>query len=195
MEVRYLAGKQTHIMWDKIKAFRLRRKCEEVEPQPLRVMGCTTRLTPEPDDAETAAAALLASLAAPEHKRRHSVMSLFRHGGKASKAYIEAGDEDNACRDAAYYHRLADRVRNGRATELRQATRYVAYCEQELCNPHLPDGLMADMERGLYRHLDTVERDGELKKRWQYCLADVTVRLMGLSRTEKAIAVNTGLTD
>lgn len=173
------------MMWEKLKTFRWRRKHEGAAPQPLRVMGCTTQLTPEPDDAEEAAAALLASLAAPEHKHRHGVMSLFRHRDKESKADSEAGDEDGTCRDSAYYHRLAARVRDGRAAEARQATRYVAYCEQELCNPHLPDGLMADLERGLYSQLDTVEREGgKLKKRWQYCLAEVTVRLINASRTD-----------
>ena len=181
------------MMWEKLKTFRWRRKHEGAAPQPLRVMGCTTQLTPEPDAAEEAAAALLASLAAPEHKHRYSVMSLFRHSGKASETGSESGEEDGACRDSAYYHRLAARVRDGRAAEARQATRYVAYCEQELGNPHLPDGLMVDLERGLYQYLDIVEREGgELKKRWQYCLAEVTVRLMDASRTEK---VNAGKPD
>lgn len=125
------------------------------EPKPLRIEGTHTTMTAEPDDAEMAAMALLASLAGEELRVK-------------SEELPEKGT-------AAYFHALADRVHEGRTAEVRMAMRYVAYCEQELLrNPQL-----AELERGLYRHLDTVEREGgELKRRWQRCLAEVTVRLM-----------------
>ena len=77
----------------------------------------------------------------------------------------------------AYYRRLADRIREGRATEARLALRYVAYCEEQLRNPQLPLGQLVALENELYQRIDIVEREGgELKRRWQHCLAEVTVR-------------------
>ena len=59
--------------------------------------------------------------------------------------------------------------------------------EQELKKPHLPvsgAGSLGLLETELYKRIDVIERvGGELKKRWQHCLADVTVRLM--QHTEK----------
>ncbi len=120
-------------------------------------------MTPGPDDAEMAAQALLESLSpSPSPKGR----------GVKKQAEPQPAEKGTA----AYFHALADRVHEGRTAEVRMAMRYVAYCEQELLrNPQL-----AELERGLYRHLDIVDREGgELKRRWQRCLAEVIVRLDG----------------
>ena len=130
------------------------------EPKPLHIEGAITTITPEPDDAELTAQALLESLSpSPSPKVR----------GEKKQAEPQPAEKGTA----AYFHALADRVREGRAIEARMAMRYVAYCEQELLrNPQL-----AELERGLYRHLDIVDREGgELKRRWQHCLAEVIVK-------------------
>lgn len=129
------------------------------EPKPLRIDGTTTSMTAEPDDAELAAMALLASLA----------------GSRLAAAEPQPAEKGTA----AYFHSLAERVREGRAAEVKMAMRYVAYCEQELTN----HSQLTELERGLYRHLDIVDREGgELKRRWQRCLAEVIVRLNGGSK-------------
>lgn len=60
--------------------------------------------------------------------------------------------------------------------------RFVAFCEQELQKPSLPlsgPGSLGLLEAELYKRLDVIERrGGELKKRWQHCLATVIVRRM-----------------
>lgn len=133
------------------------------EPKPLRIEGAVTTMTPEPDDAEMAALALFESLSPDPSPKK-----------KGGKKQTEPHPAEKGT--AEYYHALAERVHEVRAAEVRMAMRYVAYCEQELLhNPQL-----AELERGLYRHLDTVEREGgELKRRWQHCLAEVIVRLDG----------------
>lgn len=129
------------------------------EPKPLRIDGTTTSMTAEPDDAELAAMALLASLA----------------GSRLAAAEPQPAEKGTA----AYFHSLAERVREGRAAEMKMAMRYVAYCEQELTN----HSQLTELERGLYRHLDIIDREGgELKRRWQRCLAEVIVRLNGGSK-------------
>lgn len=157
--VPYLASKKD--MTDIFKSF-LRKKCKShVAPQPLRIEGCKPPMTPEPDEAEIAAKALLEQLSGKD----------VENGGNG-KQKPEAGSP-------AYYHRLADRIREGRATEAHLVMRYLAYCEQELQNPLLSPGQVADLKKDLYKRIDVVDREGgELKRRWQHCLADVTVRLM-----------------
>lgn len=60
--------------------------------------------------------------------------------------------------------------------------RFVTWCEQELEKRDLPiegKGSLAQMEAELYKRIDTIERvGGELKHRWQHCLATVIVRRM-----------------
>jgi hypothetical protein len=85
-------------------------------------------------------------------------------------------------RDAAYYRRLAERIRLARDQATLRTMRFVTWCEQELEKRDLPiegKGSLAQMETELYKRIDTIERvDGELKRRWQHCLATVIVRLM-----------------
>lgn len=144
-----------------------RRKKKQEKPLPLRVEGGETTITPQPDDAELAAQALL------EHLGKNGVNG--RNGRNGSNG--EPATESKGT--VAYYHRLADRIREGRATEARLALRYVAYCEEQLRNPQLPIGQLFALENELYQRLDIIEREGgELKRRWQHCLAEVTVRMM-----------------
>lgn len=136
---------------------------------PLVIEGTHTTLTAEPDDAELAAMALLESLSpSPSPKGR----------GEKKQAESQPAEKGTA----EYYRQLAERIESAHAAETRLATRFVAYVEQELRKPVLPEegaGSLAFLETGLYKRLDTVEREGgELKQRWQHCLADVTVRLM-----------------
>ena len=134
------------------------------EPKPLRIEGTSTVLTPEPDDAELAARALLESM---------------RDGGRKKKAGSgnAAGRADAEGRDAGYYRSLSDRIREAHEAEAMAAMRYVAWCEQEL--PTAGMEKLCLMERGLYRHTDTAEREkGHLKARWQSCLAEVIIRQM-----------------
>jgi hypothetical protein len=58
--------------------------------------------------------------------------------------------------------------------------RLLASVEEQLSEPTaLYKGQWGDTERKLYRALDIAERvGGELKSRWQHCLANVIVRRM-----------------
>lgn len=141
------------------------RRKEKQEPQPLRLDGVAAApITPKPDDAENAAAALMQHLSGDDGRR---------DGDRAKKQPKGS---------AAYYQQMAERVIAGRDIEARMARRFVSYVEEQLSG-HLPaqaeQMLLTNLEQGLYDHLDTIEREGgDLKKRWQHCLADVTVRLM-----------------
>ena len=156
-------------------------------PQPLAIEGIPQApLTPEPDEAELAAQALLEMMAAKQHGRRHA------KGARRNKDITVSCDNEKeeaaTPRDAAYYKHLARKMREAReATRLRLA-RFLAFVEHELKKPHLPtygDGSLGLLEAELYKRLDIVEReDGDLKRRWQHCLARVTVRLMDATRND-----------
>ena len=106
-------------------------------------------------------------------------------------------------KDAQYYRNLSEKIRAAHDQERRAAMRYVAYCESQITSAiiachtqtfrsenhqtsdisHQPSDIshqpsdIAELERGLYKHQDAVEREGgELLKRWQKCLALVIVR-------------------
>ena len=81
-----------------------------------------------------------------------------------------------------YYRHIAENIRNAREASRRRVTRFLAYCERQLQDTHLsisgPRSLSL-LEMELYKRIDTIDREGvELKRRWQHCLAEVTVRLM-----------------
>ena len=145
-------------------------KEEEVKTMPLAVEGVAPApLTAEPDDAELAAEALLESLSPGP--------SPVGRGGK-KQAEPKAAEQGTA----EYYRQLAERIEKAQAMAVQRTTRFVAFCEQELKKRNLPKngpGSLALLEAELYKRIDTVEREGgELKLRWQHCLAEVTVRLM-----------------
>jgi len=142
-------------------------KGQGVEPVPLRIEGTKPApLTPEPDDAELAAQALLENMANP-----HPASP--REGEKEAPP---SGDE----RGASYYHALANRIRTARSAEARLTMRLLASVEEQLAEPTaLYKGQWGDTERKLYRAMDVAEREGgELHRRWQHCLAEVLVRQM-----------------
>lgn len=167
-----------------LNTFHRNKREPKTPPQPLRIEGCKTRLTPEPDDAEIAAQALLEALAEERQdkgKRRRDKAAVTRqHAGPQTAG--QNGREGEPPHDAAYYRQLSGRIHAARKVAANRAIRYVAWCEQELKSPHIPlegESSLTQMETGLYRHLDTIDReDGELKRRWQHCLAEVTVREM-----------------
>lgn len=143
----------------------------QTEPQSLRVSGVgDTPLTPEPDDAELAAQALLEMMA---------------DGGRVKR---EAKEKDPEEGTPAYYRMMADKIRKAHDAAILRTLRFVAVCEQELQKTDLPKtgpGSLQLLEAELLKRIDTIDREGgELKKRWQHCLADVTVRLMNVSHTD-----------
>ena len=152
---------------------------ENRDPRPLRIDGVgEAPMTLEPDDAELAAQALLETMA----------------GGGEDKKDTEVKQEQPASGTPDYYRRVAEKVRQARYDSLLRAVRFLAFCEQELENPSLPatgPGSLALLEAELYKRIDTVDREGgDLKRRWQHCLARVTVRLM--EKAEKEDTEETG---
>ena len=117
----------------------------------------STKMTPQPDDAELAAQALLEHMSEPKGKKPKKA------------AQPKEGTPE-------HYQQLSGKIKEAHAQEARDAQRYLAYTEQELKeNPSMEQ--LIEIERGLYQHQDAAEREGgELKKRWQHCLADVLVK-------------------
>jgi len=149
-----------------VHSLRFFRRHERQEPQPLRIGGVAQPpLTPEPDEAELAAEALLDVLSGG---RNHGTTESRNHGGEAS-------------RSAEYYRHVAERVRFAREFAEGRAARFLAWAEDKLKQADVPvegPGGLQLMEAELYKRLGTVERaGGDLKMRWQHCLAEVTRRL------------------
>ena len=180
----------------KRKLIRDRRK-QHREAQPLRIEGCETHLTPEPDEAELAAQAVLEMMAerptpSPSLLER-GVNRFFRskangihHDDKAAEKGDNATPSQGGAGGSAYYHRLADRIRKAHAREARMAKRYLTYAEEQISSP-LFKGELPEIERGLYHLQDCVEREGgELLRRWQHCLAEVIVRRMNEAASTSA---------
>ena len=154
-----------------------------VEPVPLRIEGVKPApLTPEPDDAELAAQALLESMCDVRSKKEdvREVAADAHHPSAIS--HQPSKSHQPSVRDAAYYRRLAERIRLARDQATLRTMRFVTWCEHELEKRDLPiegKGSLAQMEAELYKRIDTIERvGGELKSRWQHCLATVIVRRM-----------------
>lgn len=145
---------------------------EKPEPQPLRIEGIAPApLTPEPDDAELAAQALLELMASASGASRNNDIPASRND-----------DKGDAPRDANYYKKLAERIRSAHEAARQRTVRFLAFCEQELAKPDLPltgPGSLGLLEAELYKRLDVVDRHGgDLKTRWQHALANVLVRQM-----------------
>jgi len=159
----------------------------DAAPQPLRIEGIPEApFTAEPDDAELAAQAVLEMMERPT--------PIPSRGGRgAAGASKPSSDESlpsrGGLKGSAYYHALASRIREAHAKAARQATRFIYNCELELQKPRLPlygSGSVQMLETELYKRIDVVEREGgELKRRWQHCLAEVTVRLMNAQPPEE----------
>ena len=120
-------------------------------------------MTAKADEAEIAAETLLDGMIRLGRKKA---------GGRVKHSH--SGD----IRDAAYHQQLSERMRAVRAAETIGVLRFLAYAEEKLLRSREEDAL-TEIERGLYDRMDIVDRDGgDLKKRWQHALAEVTVRLM-----------------
>lgn len=153
---------------------------QKAEPQPLRIDGVgEAPLTPEPDDAELAAQALME-------------LMMANHGDWLADTKRKTKDQvpvpmTAPPHDAKYYHQLAAKIRAARESSRLRTLRFIVYCEQQLRLPHLPatgKGSLQLLETELLKRIDIIEREGgELKKRWQHCLAEVTVRLMDAFHT------------
>lgn len=124
----------------------------------LRIDGVKApEMTARPDDAELAAQALL------EHKSEPK-----GHKKKAKAKQPKEGTPE-------FFEQMSGKISDAHAAEARNALRYLAYTEQELKENPTPEQL-AEIEKGLYALQDTAEREGgDLKKRWQHCMAEVTV--------------------
>ena len=146
---------------------------------PLRIEGVKpASLTPQPDDAELAAQALLESLSP-------GPSPVERGGTTANDIPLQGGQ-----RGASYYHALADRIRTARTAEARLTMRLLATVEEQLAEQtELYRGQWGDTERKLYRSMDVAEREGgELHRRWQHCLANVIVRQMEEKRENEELS-------
>lgn len=162
----YLAVKKRYGMLHWLKKIFLRDSPHQKDGvgERLHIDGTQTSLTAVPDEAEVAAEALLASLANERQKAKS------KNQDAPEPRHAKEGT-------AEYYRELAERVKEAQETEARLTLRRIAYCEQELHNPLLNAEQLAELERGLYRHMDAVDREGgELKKRWQHVLAEVVIK-------------------
>jgi hypothetical protein len=158
-----------------IKKIFCRRKQFKPQPRQLRIDGVKTTLTPTPDDADLAAQALLESRIYGDKEQRRKKQPLPQPIPK------KEGE-----RDAEYYRQLSEKIKESREHDARMATRYVAYVEEQL-KDQASD--IATLEHGLFKHQDTVEREGgELLRRWQKCLAECLL-------LEMKTKTNTDLTD
>jgi len=170
-------------------------------PTPLRIEGIAPApLTPEPDDAELAAAALLELLvqsgkfqvSSKHARKKHETKGTATAEPETLRSALPLGSSKNLKPEtsgatAAYYRHLAEKIRQTREHQRLRVTRFLAFVEQELKGRHLPaygPGSLGLLEAELYKRMDIVDREGgPLKHRWQHCLAEVTVRLMQAART------------
>lgn len=133
----------------------------------LRIDGTKITLTPKPDDAELAAQALL------ESRIKRPTPGPSPKGRGVNRKHADGTPE--------YYQDLSEKIKAAHEQERRAAMRYVSYVEEQLSTPLSTQGGAGggSLERGLYQHQNAIEREGgELKKRWQKCLAELTVMEM-----------------
>ena len=159
------------------------------EPVPLtRELGIHVPLTPEADEAEMAAWALL-------ELQRNPDTAAVKSAAQPAVTKREQSVE--------YYRNVARRKREAEQTARRALMRCLAYVEQQLENEERrmkdeeslrqhrdagsakTDGnsslftLHSSLETLLFRHQQTAEREGgTLFSRWRHCLALVTIRQM-----------------
>lgn len=133
----------------------------------LRIDGTKITLTPKPDDAELAAQALL------ESRIKRPTHGPSPKGRGVNRKHADGTPE--------YYKDLSEKIKAAHEQERRAAMRYVSYVEEQLSTPLSTQGGAGggSLERGLYQHQNAIEREGgELKQRWQKCLAELTVMEM-----------------
>ena len=142
-------------------------------------------MTMEPDKVELAAQALLEGMIDKQKRRRKKadVSEVSDKAGKSGES-VESG-KPNTLQTVTYYHELADRIRQAYASSSQRTLRFLCYCEHQLRNHDIPlfgaDSLNL-MQAELLKRIDVVDRvGGEIKARWQHCLAEVTLRQMEAS--------------
>ena len=150
-------------------------------------------MTAEPDNAELAAQALLEVMIERKAvKRKAKRVSKKSKKPEAQSNEKTDGKTENPAdlQTVEHYHQLADRIRLAYASTRQRTQRFLSFCEQELQRRDIPaygKGSIALLEAELYKRIDIVEREGgELKNRWQNCLAEVTLRLMEADKKQKA---------
>lgn len=131
-------------------------------------------ITPSPDDAELAAQALLEIMACKQSSAKEGATT---ESEKGDKGFITTGPDGGV----SFYTSLANKIRQNQEETRLRTLRFVAFCEQELKKEDLPAygaGSLGLFEKELLKRIDVVDRcGGELKKRWQYCLSEVIMRL------------------
>ena len=167
----------------KCDIFRRNRRKGPEPPQPLKIDGVgEAPMTMEPDNAELAAQALLEVMLDKQKRRRKK--SDVSDKSETSEKSGESG-KPNTLQTSEYYHQLSDRIRKAYASSRQRTLRFLCYCEQQLRNQDIPlygaDSLNI-MQAELYKRIDVVDREGgDIKARWQHCLAEVTLRQMEAS--------------
>lgn len=139
-------------------------------------------MTMEADNAELAAQALLEVMLDKQKRRRKKADVSDK--SETSEKSGESG-KPNTLQTSEYYHQLSDRIRQAYASSRQRTLRFLCYCEQQLRNKDIPlygaDSLNL-MQAELYKRIDVVDREGgDIKARWQHCLAEVTLRQMEAS--------------
>lgn len=132
-------------------------------------------ITAEPDTAEIAAQALLEVM----DNIQTTVKKDVGEEDKKKENPLTAKGPDGG---ASFYKSLAQKIRHSQEEARLRALRFVAFCEQELTKEDLPaygPGSLGLLEKELLKRIDVVDRcGGELKKRWQYCLSEVIVKMV-----------------
>ena len=158
--------------------FRQNRQKEPETPQTLKIDGVgEAPMTMEADNAELAAQALLEVMLDKQKRRRKK--SDVSDKSETSEKSGESGKPDTL-QTSEYYHQLSDRIRQAYGSSRQRTLRFLCYCEQQLRNHDIPlfgaDSLNL-MQAELLKRIDVVDREGgEIKARWQHCLAEVTLR-------------------
>lgn len=158
--------------------FRQNRQKKPETPQTLKIDGVgEAPITMEPDNAELAAQALLEVMLDKQKRRRKKADVSDK--SETSEKSGESG-KPNTLQTSEYYHQLSDRIRKAYASSRQRTLRFLCYCEQQLRNQDIPlygaDSLNI-MQAELYKRIDVVDREGgDIKARWQHCLAEVTLR-------------------
>ena len=169
--------------------FRQNRQKEPETPQTLKIDGVgEAPMTMEADNAELAAQALL-EVMLDKQKRRRKKADVSDKSETSGKS-VESG-KPNTLQTSEYYHQLSDRIRKAYASSRQRTLRFLCYCEQQLRNQDIPlygaDSLNI-IQAELYKRIDVIDREGgDIKARWQHCLAEVTLRQMEASaRSDEA---------
>lgn len=169
--------------------FRQNRQKEPETPQTLKIDGVgEAPMTMEADNAELAAQALL-EVMLDKQKRRRKKADVSDKSETSGKS-VESG-KPNTLQTSEYYHQLSDRIRKAYASSRQRTLRFLCYCEQQLRNQDIPlygANSLNIMQAELYKRIDVVDREGgDIKARWQHCLAEVTLRQMEASaRSDEA---------